>query len=725
MSPARPTFQISRRELLWGSATATAGLVLGFHLPAELGAAAQDQQAPASFAPNAWIAIDPTGQVTLTVARSEMGQGVLTALPMILADELEVDWTAVRIRQADAHPTLYGNQGTGGSASVRTGWEPLRKAGATARAMLIAAAAERFGVPAAGLKAEKGGVVDPGSGKRLTYGELAEAAGRQTAPADPPLKDPKDFHLIGKRLPRLDTPPKVDGSAGFGLDVRVPGMVYAALARCPVFGGKTASVKADAAKALSGVRDILDLGEAVAVVADNSWAAIEGCRRLEIAWDEGPNASFDSEGLRKRFAEQAAKGGKVWREEGDFAKALDSQSGGKSLEAVYEMPFLSHAPMEPGNCTASVTAGKCEIWAPTQVPQSVQRAAAELLKLDPSAVTVHVTLLGGGFGRRLETDYALEAVRVSQKIGKPVKVVWTREEDMRHDFYRPASYHLLRGAVGADGWPIAFAHTFASPSLAARRNNKEALETGHDRGAENQAVFAYAVPHLRLEFAMVNSPVPIGALRAVYAPQAAYPTESFLDELAAAGGKDPLEVRRRLLAGDREIGGEGAKVRTGRLRGVLELAAAKAGWGTPLKKGLYRGIACFPSFSSYAAQVAEVEVSGKDFRVHRVVCAVDVGTVVNPDILESQVEGSVVFGLSAALKGAITVAKGRVEQGNFGEYELLRLREMPRVEVYTVPSSEPPTGIGEPAVPVVAPAVANALLAATGKPVRRLPMRLA
>ena len=715
---------VSRRDFLLGGAAATAGLVIGFHLAEDARAEAPAvSAAPATteFAPNAWILIDPAGQVTVTVARSEMGQGVLTSLPMLVAEELEVDWSSVRVRQADAHKTRYGSQGTGGSASVRTSWEPLRRAGATARAMLIAAAAERWAVPAAGLKAEKGAIVDPGTGKRLSYGELAAAAARQPVPSDPPLKDPKDFRLIGTRVPRLDTPAKVDGTAGFGMDVRVPGMVYTALVRSPVFGGKPAGMKTEAAKALTGVREVLDLGDAVAVIADNSWAATEGCRRLDLTWNEGTNAGFDSAGMRKSFAEGAAKGGKVWRSEGDFAQALGA--GGKSLEAVYEMPFLAHAAMEPGNCTASVTPGKCEIWAPTQVPQSVQKAVAELLQIDPDAVTVHVTLLGGGFGRRLETDYAVEAARVSQKIGKPVKVVWTREDDMRHDFYRPASYHRLQGALDADGWPAAFAHTFVSPSLAARRN-KEAVESGHDRGIEGQAVFAYAIPHLRFEYVMVNTPVPIGALRAVYAPQAAYPTESFLDELARAGGKDPFEVRRRLLAGDREFGGEGAKLHTARLRGVLELAAAKAKWASPAPKGLHRGIACFPSFGTYAAQVVEVEVSGKDFRVHRVVCAVDCGTVVNPDILEAQVEGSVVFGLSA-LKSGITVEKGRIVQGNFGEYELLRLREMPKVEVHTVPSHEAPTGIGEPAVPVVAPAVANALLAATGKPMRSLPMRLA
>jgi len=723
---------VSRRDFLRGGTMAAAGLVLGFYIPGET-RPAEGAEAPASgaagpagpFAPNAWLSLGRDGIVTLTLARSEMGQGVWTSLPMIVAEELEVDWASVRVRQADAHPTLYGNQGTGGSASVRTSWEPLRKAGATARALLVAAAAERWGVPASGLRAEKGAVLDPASGKRLSYGELAEAAGKLPAPSDPPLKDPKDFRLVGTRAPRKDVPGKITGRATFGLDVRVPGMVFAALARCPVFGGKPAGVKAERARALTGVRDVLDLGTAIAVIADNSWAALKGCRELDVTWDEGENAGFDSEALRQRFAELAAQGGKVWRNEGDVDGAL---AQGKSLEAVYEMPFLSHSPMEPGNCTVQVTGTgsgrRCEVWAPTQVPQRVQKSVADLLKIEPEAVTVHVTFLGGGFGRRLEDDYAVEAAQVAQRLDRPVQVVWSREDDMRHDFYRPASYHRLRGALDAEGWPAAFDHTFVSPSLAARRS-KEAVETGRDRGIEGQAVFPYALPHVRLSYAMANTPVPIGALRAVYAPQAAYPNECFLDELCQAGGKDPLEVRRRLLAGDREIGVEGSKLRAARLKGALELAAAKAGWGSPLPKGFARGIACFPSFSTYAAQVAEVEVAGRDVRVHRVVCAVDCGIVVHPGLLAAQVEGSVVYGLSAALKSAITVKNGRVVEGNFGDYPVLRLYEMPKVEVYTVPSQEPPTGMGEPAMPVVAPALANAILAATGKPVRRLPMRLA
>jgi isoquinoline 1-oxidoreductase beta subunit len=736
---------LTRRDVLVGGLTAAAGLAIGVSLPG-WGKKLRAAWSGAAFSPSVWLEIAPDGQVTVTVAAAEMGQGVMTSLPMILADELDADWAKVAIRQAPVDEEVYGNPTTGGSDSVASSWDSLRRAGAAAREMLVAAAAARWGVLASACRTAEGAVLHPPSGRRAGYGELAREAAALPIPAAPRLKKPEERKIVGTRRARLDAPGKVDGTAVYGMDVEVPGMVYAALLRSPVFGGSLVNMEAREAWAVTGVRNVLAIRgaadppargaaapelphgpppTAAAVVADSSWAAIEGCRRLRVTWDEGPNATLASDGIRRLFVERAATGGVTWRSDGDPARA--AAAAAKRLEAVYEMPFLAHAPMEPGNTTARFANGRCELWSPTQAPDRVARDVAKELGIPRDAVTVHVTLLGGGFGRRLQTDYAVEAAILARALGQPVKVVWSREEDMGHDFYRPASYHRLAGALDAGGWPVAFEHLLAAPSLAARRD-PTAARTGRDAVVENQAVFLYAVPCVKLSYAMANTAVPVGPLRSVYAAQAAFPTECFLDELAAAGGKDPLALRQRLLAADREIGGEDGRLSTARLRGVLELAAAKAGWGTPLPPGRFRGIACFPSFGTYVAEVAEVVLDPKatgGFRVERVVAAVDCGTVVNPDGLEAQVEGAVAYALSAARHSAITVQGGRVEQGNFDGFDVLRLPDMPRVEVHSVPGTGQPTGAGEPGMPPLAPAVANALFAATGRPLRTLPLRVA
>jgi isoquinoline 1-oxidoreductase beta subunit len=701
---------LSRREFIAAGVAAGAGLVIGFYLPHGSNGASGEV-----FSPNAYLKITPDNKVIVVVARSEMGQGVRTSLPMILGEELEADWKQIQVEQAGAS-TLFGDQTTGGSASVRTSWDPMRKAGAAAREMLISAAALQWGVARAACKAENGAVLHSASNRRASYGELAMKAAALPVPTDIALKQAKDYKIVGRPMPRLDTPSKVNGTAEYGMDFRLPAMKYAVLERCPVIGGKVANFDDQEAKKVSGVRYVGKIGDAsIAVVADTVWAAMEGRRRLQITWEEGPNQDLNTAAIMESLRQSVSNKGVPLYSVGDVAKA-----SGRHIEAAYELPFMAHAAMEPGNATAHFQGSKCEIWAPTQVPQDVRDSAASAIGLDPDNVKVNVLLIGGGFGRRLEHDYGVEAAQVSRAIRGPVQVIWTREDDMRNSTYRPASYHRLSAALDGQGWPVAFSHRLVAPSISAQKGQPG--EGGVDPDLKDEAALVYSFPNARVEFIATETPVPLGWMRSVYALQVGFANECFIDELATAAGKDPLAYRLHLLARDEDIKYFDATWKTARMRGVLQLAADKAGWGKPLPAGHHQGIACFGCFSTYMAHVVELSMDGDKPRIHRVVGAIDCGQVVNPNIVEQQIQGGVIYGLTNALHAKITLEKGRVVQGNFDDYAPIRMNEIPKVEGYLVESREAPSGAGEPPIPPLAPAICNAMYAATKKRIRALPI---
>jgi len=713
--------EMKRRDFLKTGAALGGGLLLSLYVPewalANTASEATPLAAPpATFAPNAFVRIGADSIVTVIVNKSEMGQGVYTSLPMLVAEELEADWSKVRYEPApvDAaynHP-VFGIQMTGGSTSTASEWDRFRQAGATARMMLIAAAAKNWKVDPASLRAENGYVINPATGTRASFGSLADVAATMTPPKDVPLKDPKDFKLIGKPTRRLDTPDKVNGAAQFGLDVAIPGMMTVLIARAPVFGGKVLSFNADKAKAVLGVKDVVQIPSGVAVIASGFWPAKQGRDKLEISWDDGPNGTLSTTGMREQFAALAKTPGLVARKVGDPVKALTTAA--KTITAEFEVPYLAHASMEPLNCVVDLRSDRCEIWTGTQFQTGDRAAAAAMAGLKPEQVTLHTPMLGGGFGRRANpaNDFVIEAVQVAKAAKVPVKVVWTREDDTRGGYYRPMWYDRFVGGIDEKGNPVVWTHTIVGQSIMAGTPFEAFIKDGIDGASvEGAADLLYGIPNLQVDLHTPKIGVPVLWWRSVGHSHNGFAVEAFFDELAHAGGKDPYELRRALLANQP------------RMRGVLELAAQKGDWGKQLPAGRARGIATHFSFDSYVAQVAEVSVDKQGaVRVHRVVCAVDCGRVVNPDTVKAQMEGGINFGLTAALKSEITLDRGRVQQRNFHDYQMLRINEAPQIEVYIVPSTEKPTGVGEPSVPPVAPALANAIFAATGKRIRKLPI---
>jgi isoquinoline 1-oxidoreductase beta subunit len=708
--------KVDRRDFVKITAVATTGLVLGFQ------AKAQDKE----HALGAFVQIGTDGLVTVYVSKSDMGQGVRTSLPMIVAEELGADWKKVRIVQADLDKK-FGRQGTGGSGSIRTMYKPLRQAGATARAMLLAAAATKWGVNPGDCNVEDC-MISHGP-MRAHFGEVAEAAARLEVPKDVKLKENSEFRIVGKKANRLDTPDLLKGASGYGIDVKVPGMLYAVVAHAPVFGAKIVSVDDSKAKAIHGVKAVVKIDPtgsenpwaAVGVVADSTWAAMKGRDALEIQWDKGASKDENTAALFTSLRAMSGESKRVFNE-GDVDAAFAAAA--KKIDATYELPFLAHATMEPMNCTASVTADGLELWAPTQFPDWWGASAAKAVGFaKPDQAKVHVTLLGGGFGRRAFPDQAIQAAVLSKAVGKPVKLTWTREDDMQHDFYRPASVQNIAAALDANGNLVAWNHRLASTSINSWMGNGEPAESEMFQIEQ----LPQTIPNVRGEYISIKSAVPRGWWRSVENSGNGFVVQSFLDEVAHAAGKDPIEFQLSMLPAGAKFEHPKQKEypwEADRLRRVIEVARDKSNWGKPVAAGRARGFAAWYSFLSYAAQVAEVSIEGGVPRVHRVTCVIDCGTPINPDGINAQMEGAIVYGLTAALNGAITIKDGAVEQSNFHDYPLLRISEMPVVDVHIIPSTALPTGTGEPGTPPIAPAVANAIFALTGKRLRKLPFDL-
>jgi isoquinoline 1-oxidoreductase beta subunit len=694
---------LSRRAFFKVSGAATGGLLMSIKLPAQMREA--EAADAGRFAPNAFIHIGGDGEIVLTMPYVEMGQGTYTAISMLIAEELEVDLKQVQLEHAPPNEKLYGNpliggvQATGNSNAIRAAWRPLRQAGAIARTMLVSAAAKKWKVELTSCRAERGEVIHPASGRRIKYGALATDATKLPVPENVALKRPQDFKLIGTPAKRLDTPAKVNGTAIYGIDVRPPSVKIATLAQSPVFGGR-----------VKGVRQIVRLDDAVAVVADHMGAAKKGLAALVIEWDDGPHAKLNTDEIVGELEQATLNSGPVAQNIGNVDAAMASAVS--KVDAIYQVPFLAHATMEPMNCTVHVRKDGCEVWVGSQVLGRAQATAAKTAGLPLDKVVVHNHLIGGGFGRRLEVDGVTRAVEIAKQVDGPVKVVWTREEDIQHDMYRPTFFDRISAGLDERGMPVAWNHRFAGSSIIARWapplfNN--GLDPDTTEGAIN---LVYALPNLHVEYLRVEPPgIPTAFWRSVGPSHNVFVTESFMDELAVAAKQDPVAYRRALLD------------KTPRAKAVLELAAEKAGWGQPLPQGVGRGVSVQFVFATYMAQVAEVEVSRDGaVRIRRVVCAVDCGTVVNPDTVQAQIQSAIMFGITAALYGKITLKDGRVEQTNFDTYRILRLDEAPAVEVHIVQSFEPPGGMGETGTSAIVPAVTNAIFAATGKRLRKLPI---
>jgi len=737
------TFSIKKRNFLKKTTVVGSGLVLGIQLTGCDGDrknvqtqitnmlsnnSAEQKNANASFFPNAFLRIASNDLVTVHLASSEMGQGVITALPMLLAEELEADWSKIKIEFAPAHENFEnprsGRQTTGGSASIRGFWFALREAGAVARQMLINSAAQTWDVENSSCSVENGTVYHRQSSRSATFGQLVDKAKLLPVPETPKLKEPHQFRIIGQPIGRLDSSIKVTGEAIFGQDVRLPGMLIAVVLRCPVFEGVAKKYDASAALKVKGVQSVFEIETGIAIVADHFWAANQGRQLLNVDWDEGEYSALNSQQIRKQFID-AIDNGKTIEARGDVDKI-----SGKTVNAIFETPYLAHSCMEPMNCTAHVQANRCDIWVSTQGQEQTQKVGAKITGLSKDKVYVHTTFLGGGFGRRAEKDFIKDAVLISNKLKKPVKVIWTREDDIQHDYYRPATYNKLTATIDNKGKLISWQHAIAGSSILHRIVPFAGLifRGKDDTSTEGADNLPYDIPNFKVTYAMVNPGIPVGFWRSVGNSQNAFVTECFIDELATLSQQDPVKFRQQLLTDK------------ARHLNVLELAAKKSGWGRQLEKNHYHGVALMESFESFVAYVAEISITepdsasnsnsnsnwkhNKSVKVHRVTAAVDCGIVVNPDTVEAQIQGGIVYGLTAALHGEITISKGRVEQTNFGDYPALRMHEMPEIQVHLVKSTQPPGGVGEIGVPPIAPAVANAVFAATGHRIRKLPIRL-
>jgi isoquinoline 1-oxidoreductase beta subunit len=698
----------ARRTFLKSSAAVGGGLIIGVALPATFRGA----QAATESTMNAWVRIGSDNKITILSARSEMGQGVYTSMPTLVAEELEVDLRRITVEIAPPAEiyinAMLGGQITGGSTSVREGWDKLRIVGAQARMMLVSAAAQKWGVAESDCRAQNAMVTGPG-GKKASYGQLAEAASKLPVPKDVKLKDPKQWRYIGKPVKRLDTAAKINGTAEFGIDVKLPGMLYASLAQSPVLGGKVASYDATKAKGMPGVKHVVQITDGIAVVADSWWQAKQARDAVDIKWDGGANANLSSEAISAGLKAAAAKPGAVIKKQGNVD---DGMKGGKLVEATYELPFLSHSPLEPMNFTADVRKDSALLVGPIQFQELAGGMAAAITGLKPEQITVKTTFLGGGFGRRIDCDFMAQAIEISKAVGAPVKLLWTREDDMTHDFYRPASIHQMSGALDGAGKPSALKLHLTSPSVTARLF-PPFVKDGIDPFMTEAAVVPYDIPNQLADMVIHETGVRVGYWRSVSHALNSFANESFIDEMAVAAGKDPYEFRRGML--DKQP----------RFKNVLELAAQKSGWGKPLPKGRARGIALMEGYDTYMAIVAEVSAPGGKVQVHRVTIAVDMGRMLNPNIVEQQIESNIIFGLTAVLYGDITLKDGRVQQTNFHQYQMVRMNEVPRIDMHIVKSEEKPGGIGEPATALIGPAVANAVFAATGTRLRKLPLRLA
>jgi len=739
------SYPVTRRGFLKASATTGASLVIPFASFLEAESFASTPVSGASFSPNAFLELTSAGEVKIWCAHSEIGQGVRTSLPMIVAEELGCDWRLVTVVQGDLDPR-FGDQTTGGSFSVRGSFSDLRKAGAAAREMLRAAAAAQWNVPASECHAVSSFVVHAPTGRKVEFVKLLSAAAALPPPSDPPLEQPSEFNLLGKPTLRTDTNPKITGAAKFGIDTRIPGMLIASVERCPVYGGRVRNYNSEKIKSLPGVRAVVELpavhlthqfGESsgpgsrnftcagVAILADSTWNAMQARKALKVDWLEPAAAQESTESFRSQLNDLVAKPGAIIRNDGDFEKA--HASAATRIEAKYDLPFLAHATMEPVNCTASVTGKSCELWAPTQIPGAAADSVANALQIPRENIKVHIPFIGGAFGRRLTQDYAVEAALLSREIRAPVQVIWTREDDIRHDFYRPAACHVFRAGLDAEKNLVSWFHRAASPSIG-QFYGGTGISANAAAEVNGPDFPAYAVSNFRLEFAVAPSSMPLGYWRSVENSGNQFGISSFFDEVAHAAGRDPVEFFLSVLGPARKIsiGGDRGTIDVARRRRVIELAAEKAGWGKPLPKGSGRGIAAYFGYGSYVAQIAEVSWDSASGTIHipRVVCAIDCGIAINPLGVKAQMEGAINFGLAAALKSAITVNHGRVEQSNFHDYEVLRMSEAPAtIDVYIVPGSDSPGGCGEPGVPPIAPAFLNAIFAATGRRIRHLPIR--